>query len=82
MKEGIKIFLEKIKKLFELAEFVKNQYNLKYVNIENICSGQGMVPLYKFLLEKEKEKNNINNIDREKILSEKIEIFNDYSDKN
>ena len=41
-----------------------------------------MVPLYKFLLEKEKEKNNINNIDREKILSEKIEIFNDYSDKN
>ena len=40
-----------------------------------------MVPLYKFLLEKEKEKNNINNIDGEKILAEKIEKFNGYSDK-
>ena len=60
---GHQNFYRKNKKFFEL---VKNQYNLKYVNIENICSGQGMVPLYKFLLEKEKGKNNINNIDREK----------------
>ena len=78
---GHQNFPRKNKKFFELAEFVKKQYNLKYVNIENICSGQGMVPLYKFLLEKEKEKNNINNIDREKILAEKIDKFNDYSDK-
>ena len=74
----------KNKKLFELAEFVKKEYNLKYVTIENICSGQGMVPLYKFLLKKEKEENNINdlnNIDRDKNLSERVDNFNDYSNK-
>ena len=62
-------FPRKNKIFFELAEFVKNEYNLKHVTIENICSGQGMVPLYKFLLKKEQEKGfDINNIDRDKIL--------------
>lgn len=78
---GHQSFSRKNKDLFDLAEFVKKEYNLKYVTIENICSGQGMVPLYKFLLEKEKEKYNINDIDRDKILGEKVDKFNDYSNK-
>ena len=78
---GHQSFSRKNKELFELAEFVKKEYGLKYVTIENICSGQGMVPLYKFLLEKEKEKNNNNNIDRDALLGEKVDNFNDYTNK-
>ena len=81
---GHQSFSRKNSKLFELAEFVKKEYNLKYVTIENICSGQGMVPLYKFLLEKEKEenrKNGINNIDRDQNLGERVDNFNDYTNK-
>ena len=79
---GHQNFSRKNKLFFELAEFVKNEYNIEHVNKENICSGQGMVPLYKFLLKKEIEKGiNINNIDREKALAEKIDLFNNYSDK-
>ena len=75
-------FPRKNKVFFELAEFVKNEYNLKHVTIENICSGQGMVPLYKFLLKKEQEKGfDINNIDRDKILGNKVDLFNNYTDK-
>ena len=75
-------FPRKNKIFFELAEFVKNEYNLKHVTIENICSGQGMVPLYKFLLKKEQEKGfDINNIDRDKILGNKVDLFNNYTDK-
>ena len=40
-----------------------------------------MVPLYKFLLEKEKEENNSNEIDREKSLADKVDKFNDYTNK-
>ena len=40
-----------------------------------------MVPIYKFLLEKEKEITNINNIDRDKNLGEKIDEFIDYRNK-
>ena len=76
-------FPRKNKIFFELVEFVKNEYNLKHVTIENICSGQGMVPLYKFLLKKEQEKGfDINNIDRDKILGNKVDLFNNYTDKN
>ena len=79
---GHQNFSRKNKIFFELAEFVKNEYNLEHVTIENICSGQGMVPLYKFLLKKEQEQGiNINDIDREKILAEKVDKFNDYKDK-
>ena len=75
-------FPRKNKVFFELAEFVKNEYNLKHVTIENICSGQGMVPLYKFLLKKEQEKGfDINNIDRDKILGNKVDLFKNYTDK-
>ena len=75
-------FPRKNKVFFELAEFVKNEYNLKHVTIENICSGQGMVPLYKFLLKKEQEKGfDINNIDRDKKLGNKVDLFNNYTDK-
>ena len=79
---GHQNFSRKNKLFFELAEFVKNEYNLEHVTIENICSGQGMVPLYKFLLKKEQEKGiNINNIDREPTLANKVDIFNNYTDK-
>ena len=79
---GHQNFSRKNKIFFELAEFVKNEYNLKHVTIENICSGQGMVPLYKFLLKKEQEKGfDINNIDRDKILGNKVDLFNNYTDK-
>jgi glucokinase len=40
-----------------------------------------MVPIYKFLLEKEKEINNINDIDRDKSLGKKIDEFIDYRNK-
>ena len=79
---GHQNFSRKNKIFFELAEFVKSEYNLEHVTIENICSGQGMVPLYKFLLKKEQENGiNINNIDREESLAKKVDIFNNYSDK-
>ena len=82
--DGHQSFSRKNKKYFELAEFVQKEYDSKYVTIENICSGQGMVPLYKFLLQKEKEENNlndINSVDRDKNLGERVDKFNDYSDK-
>ena len=79
---GHQNFSRKSKLFFELAEFVKNEYNLEQVIIENVCSGQGMVPIYKFLLKKEQEKGiNINDIDREKTLAEKVDKFSDYKDK-
>ena len=77
-------FSRKNQKFYELAEFVKKEYDLKYVTIENICSGQGMVPLYKFLLQKEKEENNlkdISDVNREQTLAQKVDAFNDYSNK-
>ena len=79
---GHQNFSRKNKIFFELAEFVKSEYNLEHVTIENICSGQGMVPLYKFLLKKEQENSiNIKNIDREESLAKKVDIFNNYADK-
>ena len=79
---GHQNFSRKNRIFFELAEFVKSEYNLEHVTIENICSGQGMVPLYKFLLKKEQENGiNINNIDREESLAKKVDIFNNYADK-
>jgi glucokinase len=78
---GHQNFSRKNRYYYELAEFIKKKYNIQYVTIENICSGQGMVPIYKFLLEKEKEITNINNIDRDKNLGEKIDEFIDYRNK-
>ena len=79
---GHQNFSRKNKLFFELAEFVKNEYNLDRVITENVCSGQGMVPLYKFLLKKEQEKGiNINDIDRDKTLGEKVDRFYNYKDK-
>jgi len=79
---GHQNFSRKNRIFFELAEFVKSEYKLEHVTIENICSGQGMVPLYKFLLKKEQENGiNINNIDREESLAKKVDVFNNYADK-
>ena len=78
---GHQNFSRKNKIFYELAEFVKKEYDLQHVTIENICSGQGMVPIYKFLLKKEKEENESNNIDREPTLAQKVDNFFDYSNK-
>ncbi len=79
---GHQNFVRKNNFFFELAEFVKDEYGLEHVTIENICSGQGMVPIYKFLLKKEIESGiNINDIDRDINLAEKVDKFNDYKDK-
>ena len=78
---GHQFFASKNKELFELVEFVKKEYNLNYVIKENICSGQGMVPLYKFLLQKEIEEKGINGVERDKVLGERVDNFHNYSDK-
>ena len=78
---GHQNFSRKNRQFYELAEFVKKEYDLQYVTIENICSGQGMVPIYKFLLQKEKEENELGNIDREPTLAQKVDNFFDYSNK-
>ena len=72
---GHQDFPRKNQKFYDLAEFVKKEYNLKHVTIENICSGQGMVPLYKFILSKETK------IDRDEDLGKRVDEFNDYSNK-
>ena len=74
---GHQDFPRKNKKFFELAEFVKKEYNLDIVTIEKVCSGSAMIPFFKFLLKE--NKNNINEVD--KILSTKLENFSDYENK-
>jgi glucokinase len=48
-------FFSKNKKHFELAEFTKKFLGQELLCIERICSGQGLIPMYKFLLEQEKD---------------------------
>ena len=48
-------FFSKNKKQFELAEFTKKFIGQELLCVERICSGQGLIPMYKFLLEQEKD---------------------------
>ena len=48
-------FISKNKKHFELGEFTKKFLGQELICIERICSGQGLIPMYKYLLEKEKD---------------------------
>ena len=64
-------FFSKNKKFFELCEFVKKFLGQELISVERICSGQGLIPIYKFLLEQEKD------INRDIDLGNKIDEIND-----
>jgi glucokinase len=48
-------FFSKSKKLYDLAEFNKKLLGQDLLSIERLCSGQGLIPMYKFLYENEKD---------------------------
>ena len=48
-------FFSKNKKHFELAEFTKKLLGQDLLSIERLCSGQGLLPMYKFLQANEKD---------------------------
>ena len=64
-------FISKNKKHFELGEFTKKFLGQELICIERICSGQGLIPIYKYLLEKEKD------IKRDMDLGNKIDAIKD-----
>ena len=64
-------FFCKNKKYFELAEFTKEIMGYEILSIERLCSGQGLIPMYKFLFSKEK------NIKRDEELGKKIDDLKD-----
>ena len=64
-------FISKNKKHFELGEFTKKFWGQELICIERICSGQGLIPMYKYLLEKEKD------IKRDMDLGNKIDAIKD-----
>lgn len=64
-------FFAKNQKHFELGELTKKLLGQELISVERVCSGQGLIPMYKFLLEKEKD------IKREEELGKKIDALND-----
>ena len=64
-------FFPKNKKQFELAEFTKKFLGVELLCVERLCSGQGLIPIYKFLSETEKDLNR--NID----LGNKLDALKD-----
>jgi glucokinase len=64
-------FFSKSKKLYDLAEFTKKLLGQDLLSIERLCSGQGLIPMYKFLYENEKD------IKRDEELGKKIDELND-----
>ena len=64
-------FISKNKKHFELGEFTKKFLGQELICIERNCSGQGLIPIYKYLLEKEKD------IKRDMDLGNKIDAIKD-----
>ena len=64
----------KNKKYFELAEFTKKFLGQEILCVERICSGQGLIPIYKFLLEQEKD------IKRDMDLGKKLDELKDMKD--
>ena len=64
-------FFSKNKKYFELAEFTKKLLGQDLLCIERLCSGQGLIPMYKFLLEQEKD------IKRDTDLGKKLDELTD-----
>ena len=64
-------YFSKNKKHYELAEFTKNLLGQNLLSIERLCSGQGLIPMYKFLFSNEKE------IKRDEELGKKIDELKD-----
>ena len=64
-------FFSKNKKHFELAEFTKKLIGKDILCIERLLSGQGLIPMYKFLFSTEK------NVGRDEELGKKIDALND-----
>jgi len=67
-------FFSKNKKHFELAEFTKKLLGQDLLSIERICSGQGLIPMYKFLNSYEKD------VKRDEELGKKIDALTDLKD--
>jgi glucokinase len=67
-------FICKNKEQFELGEFTKKFINQDTICVERLCSGQGLIPMYKYLLEKEKD------IKRNMELGAKIDEVKDMKD--
>ena len=64
-------YFSKNKKHFELAEFTKKLLGQDLLSIERLCSGQGLIPMYKFLHSNEKD------IKRDEEFGKKIDELND-----
>ena len=64
-------FFSKNKKHYELAEFTKKLLGQDLLSIERLCSGQGLIPMYKFLCANEKD------IKRDEDLGKKIDELTD-----
>ena len=64
-------FFSKNKLHFELAEFTKKLLGQELLCVERICSGQGLIPMYKFLLSTEKD------VKRDEELGKKIDALTD-----
>ena len=65
-------FFSSNRKYFELAEFTKKLRGLEIICIEKILSGQGLIPMYKFILSTEKD------VKRDEELGKKIDCLNDF----
>ena len=61
----------KNKKHYELAEFTKKLLGQDLLSVERLCSGQGLLPMYKYLHSIEKD------IKRDEELGKKIDELND-----
>lgn len=64
-------FFSKNKKHYELAEFTKKLLGQDLLSIERLCSGQGLIPMYKFLCANEKD------IKRDEDLGKRIDELTD-----
>jgi glucokinase len=64
-------YMGKNKKHFELAEFTKKLLGQDLLSVERLCSGQGLIPIYKFLLSTEKD------VKRDEEFGKKIDALTD-----
>ena len=72
---GHQDYFSKNKKHYELAEFMKKFLGQTLLSVERVCSGQGIIPIYKFLQETEKD------IKRDEELGKKIDEIKDFKAK-
>lgn len=73
---GHQDFTPKTERYFRFREYYKKLFGYENLSIERILSGQGMIPLYKFLLEEEQK--NGRKVERDPELAEKVDKFNTF----